>query len=46
MLYSDPAASVEKILYDGNSPAEVEVTDEYGVLHRLWKVSDRQRFAC
>jgi len=40
MLYSDPAASVEKILYDGNSPAEVEVTDEYGVLHRLWKVSD------
>ncbi|MGB9408497.1 MAG: DUF1015 domain-containing protein [Terracidiphilus sp.] len=40
MLYSDPAASVEKILYDGAGPAEAEVTDEYGVLHRIWKVSD------
>ena len=40
MLYSDPARSVEKILYDGNGPAEAEVTDEYGVLHRLWRVSD------
>jgi uncharacterized protein (DUF1015 family) len=42
MLYSDPAASVEKILYDGAGPAEAEVTDEYGVLHRLWKISDPQ----
>jgi uncharacterized protein (DUF1015 family) len=40
MLYSDPAGSVEKILYDGNGPADAEVTDEYGVLHRLWRVSD------
>jgi uncharacterized protein (DUF1015 family) len=40
MLYSDPAGSVEKILYEGNGPAEAEVTDEYGVLHRLWRVSD------
>jgi uncharacterized protein (DUF1015 family) len=40
MLYSDPAGSVEQILYDGNGPAEAEVTDEYGVLHRLWRVSD------
>jgi len=40
MLYSDPAGSVEKILYEGAGPADVEVTDEYGVLHRLWKVSD------
>jgi uncharacterized protein (DUF1015 family) len=40
MLYSDPSASIEKILYDGAGPAEAEVTDEYGVLHRLWKVSD------
>ena len=40
MLYSDPAGSVERILYDGNGPAEAEVTDEYGVLHRLWRVSD------
>jgi uncharacterized protein (DUF1015 family) len=40
MLYSDPAGSVEKTLYDGAGPAEAEVTDEYGVLHRLWKISD------
>ena len=40
MLYSDPAGSVESILYDGAGPADAEVTDEYGVLHRLWRVSD------
>ncbi len=40
MLYSDPAGSVEKILYEGNGPAEAEVTDEYGVLHRLWRIND------
>jgi uncharacterized protein (DUF1015 family) len=40
MLYSDPAGSVEKTLYDGNGPAEAEVTDEYGVLHSIWRVSD------
>ena len=40
MLYSDPAASVDAILYDNNGSPEVEVTDEYDVLHRLWRVSD------
>jgi uncharacterized protein (DUF1015 family) len=40
MLYSDPAGSMEKILYDGSGPADAEVTDEYGVLHRLWRVAD------
>ncbi len=40
MLYSDPGGSMERVLYDGNGPAEAEVTDEYGVLHRLWRVSD------
>jgi uncharacterized protein (DUF1015 family) len=50
MLYSDPAGSIEKILYDSNpaAPGEFigtgspcgEVTDEYGVLHRVWRVSD------
>jgi uncharacterized protein (DUF1015 family) len=39
MLYSDPAGSVEKILYEGNGTADAEVTDEYGVLHRLWRVN-------
>jgi uncharacterized protein (DUF1015 family) len=40
MLYSDPAGSVESILYDGVGPAEGEVTDEHGVLHRIWRISD------
>ena len=40
MLYSDPAGSVDKILYDGAGPADAEVTDEYGVLHRLWRVNE------
>jgi uncharacterized protein (DUF1015 family) len=40
MLYSDPAGSVEQILYDGSGPVDVEVTDEYGTLHRLWRLSD------
>jgi len=35
-----PAGSVEKILYDGSGPAEAEITDDYGILHRLWRVSD------
>lgn len=40
MLYSDPAGSIESILYDGAGPAEAEVTDEYGVIHRVWRVGD------
>jgi uncharacterized protein (DUF1015 family) len=40
MLYSDPVASVERILFDGAGPADAEVTDEYDVLHRLWRVND------
>ncbi len=40
MLYSDPARTVEKILFEGGGPADAEVSDEYGVLHRLWRVRD------
>jgi uncharacterized protein (DUF1015 family) len=40
VLYSDPAGSVEKILYEGSGSADAEVTDEYGVAHRIWRVSD------
>ena len=40
MLYADAAGSIEKIFYDGAGPADAETTDDYGVLHRLWKVSD------
>ena len=42
MLYSDPESKVDHLLFDGsNQPApDVEITDEYDVLHRLWKVTD------
>ncbi|HTZ57686.1 MAG TPA: DUF1015 domain-containing protein [Acidobacteriaceae bacterium] len=40
MLYSDPALTAEKMLFSGNTAPEMEVTDEYGVTHRTWKVSD------
>jgi uncharacterized protein (DUF1015 family) len=40
MLYSDPAGSVEKILYEGSGAADAEITDEYEVVHRLWKIGD------
>ena len=40
MLYSDPALTAEKILFSGTAAPEIEVTDEFGVTHRVWKVSD------
>jgi uncharacterized protein (DUF1015 family) len=52
MLYSDPESKVDHLLFDtpGETPAEqkpsamrapeVEITDEYDVIHRLWKVAD------
>jgi len=46
MLYSDPAFTAEKLIFgasrDGKDtrPADLAVTDEYGVVHRVWKLSD------
>jgi uncharacterized protein (DUF1015 family) len=40
MLYSDPGGTVEGILYDGSGAADAEITDEYGVLHRIWRIAD------
>ncbi len=52
MLYSDPESKVDHLLFDtpGETPAEqqpaamrppdVEITDEYEVIHRLWKLAD------
>lgn len=37
MLYSDPARSIEQLL--SAATPEVEVTDEYGVQHRLSRIS-------
>ncbi len=44
MVYSDPAGAVDGTLQQNGTPA-VEVRDEYGVLHRMWKVSDPQVIA-
>jgi uncharacterized protein (DUF1015 family) len=44
MLYSDPAHSAEEVLFGNGAAGEtlpdIEVADEYGVLHRVWKVTD------
>ena len=40
MLYSDPAQTVEQLIFKQNSVPDIEVTDEYDVLHRVWQVED------
>lgn len=43
MLYSDPAKTVELLVFpspDDQAVPEIEVRDEFGVLHRVWKISD------
>jgi uncharacterized protein (DUF1015 family) len=43
MLYSDPAARVDALLdAAARSKAEVEIRDEYDVVHKLWPVTDTQ----
>jgi uncharacterized protein (DUF1015 family) len=39
MLYSDPSAEIEAALASDRA-ADMETRDEYGVVHRVWKVSD------
>ena len=39
MLYSDPAFTAEKLIFTG-APADLEITDEYDVVHRVWRLSD------
>jgi uncharacterized protein (DUF1015 family) len=43
MLYPDETGAVEEIIYRYvyGSPPTAEMTDEYGVEHRLWPVSDQ-----
>ncbi len=46
MLYSDPAFTAEKLIFgadkDGadTTPADLSITDEYGVVHKVWKLTD------
>lgn len=39
MLYDDPAAEIEQAIASSDPPT-MEMTDEYGVSHRVWKISD------
>jgi uncharacterized protein (DUF1015 family) len=39
LLYSDPEFAADKLLFSKDAP-DVEVIDEYGVIHRLWKITD------
>jgi uncharacterized protein (DUF1015 family) len=42
MLYSDPKREIESVIWEHAEKSEpaVEISDEYGVVHRLWKISD------
>lgn len=45
MLYSDPAFTAERLIFqtspDGSTaPADLTITDEYDVVHRVWKLTD------
>jgi uncharacterized protein (DUF1015 family) len=44
MLYNDPAARIDALLDAAASSkkAEVELRDEYDVVHRLWPITDAQ----
>jgi uncharacterized protein (DUF1015 family) len=39
MLYSDPRRALDPLLAPASAP-DVDVTDEYGVQHRVWRISD------
>jgi uncharacterized protein (DUF1015 family) len=40
MLYSDPTFTAEKAIFESGAEPELEITDEYNVVHKLWKLVD------
>jgi uncharacterized protein (DUF1015 family) len=46
MLYPDPQQAVDRILDDaaGHAP-DGEATDDYGVIHRIWRIADPAQVA-
>ena len=47
MLYADPAFTAEKLIFGvkgpngfDDNPADLAITDEYGVVHKVWKLTD------
>jgi len=47
MLYSDPQLRIDAIVEQVEALASpvTQMTDEYGVLHRLWPITDEERIA-
>ena len=47
MIYSDPQCAVDQVLerVQTSQPPVTELTDEYGVLHRLWQIVDPHQIA-
>src|SRR5205823_13585441 len=46
MLYADPAGAIDALLQEAAAePPLGEVTDEYGAIHRIWKIRDGARVA-
>ncbi|HWB97281.1 MAG TPA: DUF1015 domain-containing protein [Bryobacteraceae bacterium] len=44
MLYPDPAGEIDRLLNEAAQGAPAgEVTDDYGVLNRIWRISDAAR---
>ena len=47
MLYADPAFTAERLIFESvggtgepAAPADLEITDEYNVVHRVWRLTD------
>ncbi|MES2391774.1 MAG: DUF1015 domain-containing protein [Acidobacteriota bacterium] len=40
MLYSDPTFTAEQAIFESGAAPELEITDEYNVLHRVWKLTN------
>ncbi len=44
MLYADPAFTAEELIFGDRTkdtkPADLEIVDEYNVIHRVWKLTD------
>ena len=40
MLYSDPTFTAEQTIFESGAAPDLQITDEYDVLHRVWKVTN------
>jgi len=42
MLYSDPTFTAEQAIFESGAAPELEIVDEYNVLHRVWKLTNTE----